>query len=50
MTFIIIIFFILALYQIFEPNVEKNVKTGEYLLFYSIPFSKFVSRKYIKIW
>lgn len=49
MIFIIIIFFILALYQIFEPSIEINEETGEHLLFFSIPFSKFVKRKYIKL-
>lgn len=34
---------------IFSPSIEKNTETGEYLLFYSIPFSKFVTRKYIKL-
>lgn len=39
-----------ALLYLFSPSIEKNTETGEYLLFYSIPFSKFVTRKYVKIW
>jgi hypothetical protein len=33
----------------FEPNIEKNEETGEYLLFYSDIFSNF-ERKYITLW
>lgn len=35
--------------DLFNFSIEKNTETGEYLLFYSIPFSKFVKRKYIKL-
>jgi len=45
---ILILTFVLKI--IFSVNIEKNTETGEYLLFYSIPFSKFVTRKYIKLW
>ena len=32
-----------------NESIEINEETGEHLLFFSIPFSKFVKRKYIKL-
>jgi hypothetical protein len=50
MNILILLFIIsIGLNFIFEPNVEKNTETGEYLLFYSNIFNNF-ERKYIKLW
>lgn len=40
----------LLLESVFEPRLENNYQTGEKLLFYNDFSSKFVTRKYIKIW